>query len=184
MTTSEIIGIIWLVFLVYWVISWIGVKRDVYREMDPFWRYGGAVVVIILFFLVPQPSFLQEPLLPQNTMVSAVAIIFCAVGIAFAIWARYHLGKNWSSRPALKENHELVTSGPYQFVRHPIYTGAILAIIGTMLVSAVAWCVVLAILCGVFVHRVQREESLMTQQFPNTYPEYKKRTKALVPFIW
>ncbi len=105
------------------------------------------------------------------------------LGTALAIWARIHLGRNWSAAPALKENHELITSGPYQRLRHPIYTGLLIAALGSTLVTS-GWLLALLIMSITFTRRVHIEEKLMLQQFPEQYPSYQKRTWALLPYIW
>src|ERR1017187_7501034 len=102
-----------------------------------------------------------------------------ATGLAFAIWARHTLGRNWSGNPTVKEGHELVETGPYRLVRHPIYTGFLLAIAGTGIGSGQV--MQLFIFGTAFVllwAKLRIEESLMLRQFPQTYPGYMKRTKA------
>jgi protein-S-isoprenylcysteine O-methyltransferase Ste14 len=179
---GHIIFFSWIIFLVYWMVSAQGVKRDAYKESVR-WRYVGIAIVLIVIFGSGVPFF-HFPVVPQGIVMSVIAAIFCVIGLSIAIWARMYLGGNWSSHPALKEDHELVTSGPYRFVRHPIYAGVILAAIGSMLVSGVAWVVALLFFCAMFISRVKVEERLMTQQFPNQYPAYKEKTKAIVPFLW
>jgi len=114
---------------------------------------------------------------------AAVGAVLCVLGIGIAVWARVYLGRNWSPAPALKHGHELVTSGPYTLVRHPIYTGVILAVLGSTLASP-QWLIIFFLITGMFIWRVHVEEALMLKQFPNQYPEYKKRTWALIPYIW
>ncbi len=177
-----IIAILWTIFILYWIISAVSVKKDVYRQ-GAWWQraFVFAIAAFVLTNLVPA---WREPLFPQSPAFAIAAIVLTAIGILFAVWARIHLGANWSSQPALKEGHELVTSGPYRFVRHPIYTGVILAFIGTALVNNMLWDVVILLVAIMFVRRVYAEDRLMARQFPDRYPEYKKRTKALIPFVW
>ncbi|MGA3145773.1 MAG: isoprenylcysteine carboxylmethyltransferase family protein, partial [Verrucomicrobiota bacterium] len=98
---------------------------------------------------------------------------------------RSGLGGNWSGSVTFKENHELIVRGPYRFVRHPIYTGILLMILGTAIISgrAVAF---LALIIGFLIYwqRLRQEEALLTKHFPETYPGYKSRTKALIPFLF
>lgn len=108
----------------------------------------------------------------------------CGLGLALAIWARKHLGTNWSREPSVQAGHELVTSGPYRVVRHPIYTGILAAIFGLVLVGGTLWLIMFGGMLLMFVWRVKREEEFMMQLFPQQYPEYKKRTNALIPFVW
>jgi protein-S-isoprenylcysteine O-methyltransferase len=142
------------------------------------WRTAGLGKVSdrirSLFLEGGQPAMLALPYLGS---------VICALGVAIAIWARFHLGANWSSHPALKVGHQLVTTGPYALVRHPIYTGMIAGLAGTALVALPA-LIILPIVVIVFVWRVHREESLMLGQFPDEYPAYQARTWALIPFVW
>jgi protein-S-isoprenylcysteine O-methyltransferase Ste14 len=84
----------------------------------------------------------------------------------------------------MKEGHGLVTSGPYRYVRHPMYTGGFIACLGSAIVCGGAFVFLLVILGSLFLWRVSAEDKLMAQQFPTEYPDYKKRTKALIPFVW
>lgn len=122
---------------------------------------------------------------PTTTM-EIIGVLLSFAAVAFAIWARITLGKNWSGAViTLKKDHQLITSGPYAFVRHPIYTGYFLATLGTALtISTIAsYLATLMILIG-FLIRMQKEEILMTKHFPSQYPEYTKRSKKIIPFIW
>jgi protein-S-isoprenylcysteine O-methyltransferase Ste14 len=121
---------------------------------------------------------------PRSTATDALGIALCATGIGIAIWARWYLGRNWSVRPSLKEDHDLVTGGPYRFVRHPIYTGLILALLGTAIVTGLTSWIVLVLLTAVFVARIPVEERIMMKAFPDAYPAYRGRTHALIPAIW
>jgi protein-S-isoprenylcysteine O-methyltransferase Ste14 len=113
-------------------------------------------------------------------------MFICVLGLTFAVWARHTLGTNWSADPVeIQESHELVTSGPYSWVRHPIYAGDILALIGTFLADGRLRVLILFVVVtiGMFI-RSRMEDKLMAQQFPETYPEYKKRVKALIPRVF
>jgi len=174
----------WLVFVVFWGLSARNVKKTKIR-LTPQWRWFAARIVVIALLLVCWRSgaFRTSPL-PRNSATDVVGIALCVIGVSFAIWARWHLGTNWSATPSLKEEHELVTTGPYHFVRHPIYTGALLASLGTaMVVGSPGW-IVFALLCVTFVYRVGAEEQLMEAAFPNDYRSYRQRTKALIPLLW
>lgn len=173
---------IWLVLIAYWLISARGVKKSKVRERS---RWGWSRVPAgMLIYACSRSRYLQFRLVPRNAMGDAAAIALCATGVAIAIWSRRRLGTNWSTVPSIKEGHELVTSGPYRFVRHPIYSGILLALLGTALASGVAWWIALALLCPVFAYRIKAEERLMLTQFPSEYAEYRAGTNALIPFVW
>jgi protein-S-isoprenylcysteine O-methyltransferase len=104
--------------------------------------------------------------------------------MAFLVWARQSLAKKWSQTVAAKVGHELVTAGPYRYVRHPMYAGGVLASLGSALVRGGAWVFLLVILGSLFLWRVGAEDKLMARQFPNEFPAYKKRRKVLIPFLW
>lgn len=191
MAFASLIILFWAMMVIYWAISAIGVKKNVTAER-PWWRFFWVRVVVIIIAVwfinevVPESfwhGYRDWPVLSQP-LAQALGVILCAAGIAFAIWARRHLGRNWSGTPRMKEGHELVTSGPYRFVRHPIYTGIIMAMLGSAIVGGPGWLVAFVIFSVVFIFRVPKEEGFMMTLFPDQYPEYKKRTKALIPFVW
>jgi protein-S-isoprenylcysteine O-methyltransferase Ste14 len=107
-----------------------------------------------------------------------------AAGAVLLVWARLRLKKNWSQTVSAKEGHELVTTGPYRFVRHPMYAGGIVACIGSAIVAGGAFVFLLIILTPLFLWRVGAEDRLMARQFPNQYPEYRKCSWDLIPFIY
>src|SRR5262249_55888059 len=104
--------------------------------------------------------------------------------MAFLVRARQHLGKNWSQTVAVKEGQELVTSGPYRYVRDPMYTGGLVAAIESAITAGAGWVFALVLLGALFLWRVCAEDRLMERQFPNEYPDYTRRTKGLIPFVW
>lgn len=186
-----IIPLCWLIFLAYWAVSALHVKKDIMRGGT--WHATGIWIRIIIICAIIASFTLRAQgvdlswanrFYPVNGTVLTVGTVLCVLGIALAIWARWHLGRNWSPRPSLKEHHELVTSGPYAVVRHPIYTGLVFATFGSLLTAGSLWLLVWILLLVMFVLRVYSEEEIMGREFPQTYPAYKKRTKALIPFIW
>jgi protein-S-isoprenylcysteine O-methyltransferase Ste14 len=180
---------LWLSFWTYWIISAFGAKKYV-RNRD--WRQGAIfrvlfIIAIVLALRVPgvEHFLVTHWVIFTNPVVRGLGVMLCVVGIAFAVWARRYLGRNWGTPMSLKENAELVTSGPYRLVRHPIYLGMIIALFGTALVLGGLWLFIFVICGSYFAFIAARvEEHLMTEQFPDQYPAYKKRTKALIPFVW
>jgi protein-S-isoprenylcysteine O-methyltransferase len=172
----------WLILIGYLIVSAIGVKPD---SQGHLLQSFGLLLAIIVSFLLPHlPMFNFLNFAPVNPVVSSIGVILCGAGMAFLVWARQHLGKNWSQTVSVKVGHDLVTSGPYRYVRHPMYTGGFVAAIGSAIVCGGAWILLLVILGVIFLWRVGAEDRLMAQLFPNEFPDYKKRTKALIPFVW
>lgn len=188
----------WAAFMLVWVLSAFGVKRDIRGAGassvgSRFWAMRLVVTVLIVFFgmrLVRRAGS-GSGFSPHRAAVFAppsslgwAAAVMTAMGIALAIWARVFLGRNWSPRPARKEHHELVTTGPYAYVRHPIYTGILLAAFGTALTGTVFGIAVFIFAFIIFRSRIRKEERIMLELFPRDYPVYQTRTKRLVPFVW
>ncbi len=199
MAYGFVILIAWVAFFLVWAVSAFNVKRDIRRgSYFEIWMRHVALRLALLIILVAGftwygnriPSsgnvvhVLVHELYTVTPVIGWTAAACALVGIAFAIWARVHLGRNWSSRPAMKEGHELVTSGPYEYVRHPIYTGILLALFGSALLGSPIGIFVFAVFLIVFVLRIGKEEGIMRALFPEAYPPYQARTKKLIPFIW
>jgi protein-S-isoprenylcysteine O-methyltransferase Ste14 len=106
------------------------------------------------------------------------------IGFGFALWARVHLGRNWGTPMSLRQGHELVTSGPYTYVRHPIYSGIMLATIGSALAVGLVWLAPFVLSLVYFLVSARTEETMMRAQFPDAYPIYRRRTKMLIPFVF
>ncbi len=193
---SLIILISWISFVLYWAVSSIGVKKDVEGKRSWFWSTQGFMLRLAVAFAIILFAALRGHLLNAYDVVlrglsvssgsvsMTIGTILVVVGIGYAIWARAHLGRNWSSHPALKEHPELVTSGPYRYIRHPIYTGMLLAVLGSAIAVSVWWYIILIFVGVMFVRRVFKEEEILTKEFSNQYLEYKKRTWALIPFVF
>jgi protein-S-isoprenylcysteine O-methyltransferase Ste14 len=176
----------WLLLIVVWVVLARKTKR-VARDTSSAMRRILSATIAVGYFLICDVGNLG----PLNRALWSPSLIAAFVGLSltwgsilFAIWARLTLGDNWSAKPMVKEKHELATSGPYALARHPIYTGMLLATVGTGAASG-QWrdlAGVLLILLA-FVLKIRQEEQLMMETFPDTYPEYRKRVKAILPGI-
>jgi protein-S-isoprenylcysteine O-methyltransferase Ste14 len=183
-----IIAIFWLLFIGYWIISAMSAKKRVQESPHAREVIFRLLAVVIIVLILQLPIFESVAIyfntLFTNSIVNILGVILCGMGIAFAIWARLRLGRNWGMPMSIQEKAELITSGPYRFVRHPIYAGMILAMTGSMLVEGFFWLVFLVFVISYFVYSIKVEEALMERQFPETYPIYKRKTKALIPFIF
>ncbi len=174
---------LWLTGVFYWVLSARGNKQTAYR-LNPVWRILALLVLIAMFWSIRAiPAFYRQ-LYPATEALKWTGVAVCAAGVGFAIWARRTLGTNWSGSPTIKEGHELVEAGPYRYVRHPIYTGILVAVLGTGIASGQArHLLILAVVSALLWVELKVEESLMLRQFPQSYPDYRRRTKALIPFL-
>jgi protein-S-isoprenylcysteine O-methyltransferase Ste14 len=180
---------LWLTFLTYWLVAAMRVKRSV---SGTWWRGAIFRMALALAAVLLLRESLRDhvwqlgprALTSANPIAASLGVALCALGIGIAIWARTSLGRNWGMPMSLRNGHELVTTGPYAFVRHPIYSGILLAVVGTILVEWFPWIVLLAAFFAYFVYAAQVEERSMTRQFPSAYPQYVDRTKMLIPFLF
>ncbi len=172
------IGGAWLVFWIYWLASASTSKESVKSG----WRTrltGVSVVGVFLIAVVLRGGSLAV----HNVILAAIGTLLFVCGIALAVWARLHLGRNWGMPMTQRAEPELVTSGPYRFVRHPIYSGLLTAMLGTALVDNLLGLIVVAALVAYFYYCGTIEERNLAATFPQAYPEYKSRTKMLIPFL-
>jgi protein-S-isoprenylcysteine O-methyltransferase Ste14 len=144
----------------------------------------GLLVSLLIAFRSPRfVEFAQRSALGSGRALAVAGIVLCAAGIGFATWARFHLGRNWGMPMSVKQDAELVTTGPYRLVRHPIYTGVLLALVGSALVLGVWYVGVVAVFALYFVFSARSEESVLLEQFGERYRDYMRRTKMLIPFV-
>ena len=184
-TIDTAIDISWLVVGLVWLLGLIGQKRKARTEAvrNRFFHWG----LFLLGFTLMGAKWLSEGWLgmrfvPETAAVRTTGLALTIVGCLFAIWARLTLGGNWSGRVSQMAGHELITSGPYALSRHPIYTGIVTGLAGTALVGG-EWRHLLGavlILLALLV-KMNNEERLMMEVFPETYPRYRQRVKALIP---
>jgi protein-S-isoprenylcysteine O-methyltransferase Ste14 len=170
----------WAAFWIYWLAAAFSVKRG----NVPWSRQLRirVLMVVVIIVLVRLGAF-RHASAHSDPWRAGVGLLLFALGLVFAIWARLHIGRNWGSPMSQKEEPELVTSGPYRLVRHPIYSGILLAGAGTAVALSWLWLIAVALAGMYFIYSATVEERYMTEQFPDTYPEYKRSTKMLVPFI-
>jgi len=178
---------IWLAYVAYWRVMAGNVKETARLEpaSSRVTRLVFMTCAILLLALprVPLP-FLNARFLPHGDGCFWAGAAVTACGLLFSVWARRHLGRNWSQAVTLKEDHELITSGPYALVRHPIYTGLLLALLGSAIARG-EWRGALAVLIffGVLWQKLRLEEKWMRTQFGESYESYSERVAALVPYI-
>lgn len=186
-----VLGWLWIAFVAYWLILAQFNKRTMRGARWSGWGARLAILVGVLVVLrfhrrgagglagVIGRSLATHPGIASQW----TGVGLCLAGFAFAFWARAHLGRNWGMPMSLRQGHELVTSGPYAYVRHPIYSGIMLAMIGSALAVGVFWLALFALYFAYFLFSARAEEKMMLAQFPDTYPAYRRRTKMLIPLV-
>ena len=170
----------WAAFWIYWLVAAFSMKRGRVpwsRELRI-----RAVIVVLAILLIRLGAFRSSGL-NSGPVRAGFGLVLFGLGLTFAIWGRLHIGRDWGTPMSKKDAPELVTSGPYQLVRHPIYSGILLAGVGTAVALSWTWLIAMVLAGFYFVYSATVEERYLTEQFPDTYPMYRRSTKMLVPFI-
>lgn len=172
------IVVTWILFWIYWFAVGTRAKHGSFaRRRIPL--NGVTAIAVLVLVRVFRGGSLEI----DSPVLGAVGAVLFASGLAVAIWARVHLGENWGMPMTQKDDPELVSSGPYSVVRHPIYTGLLLAFLGTALATNLIGLGLAALLVGYFYYCGTVEERNLTATFPTAYPEYSKHTKMLIPYV-
>ena len=189
----SIVAWLWLAFVLCWlVLAQFNKKASRSTSRRTAWALRLAILVGALVVILPRRHGvvgLFAPIgraLPLHAGIAGqwLGVGLCLAGFGLAFWARAHIGRNWGMPMSLRQDHELVTSGPYAYVRHPIYSGLMLAMIGSALAVALLWLLLFALYFAYFIISARTEEKMMLAQFPDTYPAYRRRTKMLIPFVF
>jgi protein-S-isoprenylcysteine O-methyltransferase Ste14 len=184
---KNIISACWSIFPVVWLLAAIFTKRTVYRESRA-QRLRYTIPILIGCYLLFRGYHLPYPfnarIIPYTNPILVAAAVLCVSGLALCFWARAVLGGNWSGTVTLKENHELILSGPYRLVRHPIYTGLLAMVVATAMQQGhIAGMIGLILVFISFWIKLNEEEELMRQQFSDQYLAYGERVKRIIPFV-
>lgn len=179
--------VVWIVFLLYWQIKAANTKTT--KRLEP---AGSRILRVFIFLIaivllsttrIPLPWLYLQPW-PAGLWPFWLGAAVTIAGLLFAVWAREHLGSNWSRSVTIKQGHELITTGPYAMVRHPIYTGILTGFLGMAIaISQVRGFIVFVLIFLVFWIKLRMEEQWMRAQFGETYSTYAHRTAALVPYL-
>ena len=179
--------VVWIAFLVYWNIKAVGAKAT--QRLEPavsrILRMLAFLIAIVLLSVprIPLP-WLYVQVWPSGLLPFWLGAAVTVAGLLFAVWAREHLGRNWSRSVTIKQGHELITTGPYAVVRHPIYTGILTGFLGMAIaVSEVRGFLAFAIMFLALWAKLRMEEKWMRSQFGETYAAYSRKTAALVPYL-
>jgi len=177
---DSVIGVGWLVFWIYWLAASIGVKAGQTRWT----RFAGfRVAILLVVLLLLRLRLFKGHTVTLDPWLQIIGLVIFVLGLALAVWARVYLGRNWGMPMSQKADPELVTTGPYSTVRHPIYSGIILAMIGTTIAVSLYWLVAVVLVGAYFIYSAFTEERYMAERFPDTYPKYQQSTKMLIPFV-
>jgi protein-S-isoprenylcysteine O-methyltransferase Ste14 len=185
---GRLIAAFWLVLFIYWAIAAFSAKRSIGTRR---WRTESALrlsilVVVVIALRTPELRHAlrgAQAFEGGSTLMGLGGALLAALGVGLAILARVHLGRNWGMPVSRKENPDLVTTGPYALIRHPIYSGMLLAMLGSALGESVFWMLPLILFGVYFIYSARREERQMIEQFPQQYPAYMARTKMLLPLL-
>ena len=195
MDAIRICGGLWLAFIVVWF-TWALRTKPVKKRESAASRLSYTALTVAGAYtmfassnprrlhnpIFPASRWLQSSIFPAGPRLQFLAILITAMGIGFAIWARAYLGGNWSSSVTIKVEHQLVRTGPYRWVRHPIYSGLILGLFGTALAQCRLGGFVSVVLFYMgFKIKSRIEERTMTSTFGAEYDEYSRSTGAIVP---
>lgn len=184
----QLASLLWIVLAAVWVVSALRTKRIVQRQSSVSQLLFTAILVVgvcLIFVKETGIPWLDRPLFSPTVPIAVVGLAAVFMGVVFSIWARLILGGNWSNFVTVKENHTLIRRGPYRIVRHPIYSGVLLGMLGSALQRGGIRCFIGVLLCVLsFWLKSRLEERFMVQNFGDEYLEYRHQAKALVPFIF
>ncbi len=176
----------WIMFLIYWLASAWRVK-PVAEKQSLSSALAHRVPVALGWWMLAYPRFpppMDFVVIPRTELAQLVGVLICVYGLFFTLWARRTLAGNWSSDVTFKQSHELIRTGPYQFVRHPIYTGLLIMSLGTAVEIGQLHCWLSIPITAIgFWIKLSQEERLLLRHFPDDYPAYQNQVKALVPFV-
>jgi len=179
----HLIAWLWCAWALYWGLTALSTKSTVRRQALTS-RLGYVAALAVAALLIAWPwSWLGARLWPRSYGAYWCGVAVLAAGLAFSVWARVSLGRNWSGSVTVKEGHELIRSGPYALVRHPIYTGLLVAVAGTAIVSGTVRALLgFGVAAAALWWKLRAEESFMRETFPGEYERYSASVPALIPF--
>jgi protein-S-isoprenylcysteine O-methyltransferase Ste14 len=181
--------LVWIFLILFWAISAKNNKQTVYKEnLTLRFLYYWLPLILAALLLGPGKWFghtlIREKFVEHTNLVGCMGLFIAAIGLVIACWSRYLLGKNWSLSVQKKENHELIQTGFYSVVRHPIYTGVLLIFTGNVIiVGDYRGFISLAIVFYSFWFKLKKEENVLIELFGKSYLDYQKKTKIILPYI-
>lgn len=183
-----ILTVIWIIIGFYWIIAGQKIKKAKKKEdirFRVFYMFFWIAPVLVTFFNAIPVEWLQQRLYKESIILNISSFLLAFLSLAFMVWSRVILGENWSGRVAIKKNHDLITSGPYKYVRHPMYSGFIFAFLwSAILLGEVRGLISFIILITGIVIKLGIEERFIREAFGKEYIAYAKRVKKIIPFIY
>lgn len=173
----------WAAFWIYWLAAAARSKAAARTQPTGFLVIR-ILVAVVVASAIRSKAFELHGAIVHDPLAQGVGTALFLAGLLLAIWARLHLGRNWGTPMSEKVDAELVTSGPYRYIRNPIYSGLILAMVGSSIAISPYGLVLAAAFAAYFVYSCLVEERIMDRLFPEIYPEYRRSTKRLIPFVF
>ena len=176
---------IWFVWAIVWLLMAAWSKPSKRREF-PWQRLEHVIPLMIGFLLIYNQrfawNFLADRIVPQNSVVAITGLLLTAGGLVFAVWARIVLGANWSGTVTITSGHNLIRRGPYRWIRHPIYTGLLISLVGTLtLQGEVRAFLGFAFALFALYRKAKREEQFLSDEFGEGFAEHTKQTGMFLP---
>jgi protein-S-isoprenylcysteine O-methyltransferase Ste14 len=188
MAVLQYINAVWSLVAIYWIVGMVLAKRTIKSESilsSATHIVLGCAAVLLVWEPATGKGFLGYRLISSAGWVGWLGLAVTIGGCAFAIWARATLGSNWSSLVTVKQDHELILRGPYTVVRHPIYSGLLLALTGTAIaVGEIRAFIGLGLAFVGFLLKSAAEEKFMREEFSTEYEQYSRRVRRLIPFVF
>ena len=186
-SVPDLLGFMWDAFALVWLVSAFAVKRTTRAELHAVAILRSsllAAALYVLFMAPPRWHWLHARALAHTPEIQWTGLAIGLGGMLFAVWARFALGTNWSSRATIKEGHELIVRGPYRLVRNPIYTGIFFAMVGTAVaLGQVRHFLALPAVLLVWIWKIANEQKILRQQFGEEYVRYCREVKAFIPYV-
>ncbi len=184
---GQLIALLWGAWFIYWQVAALNAKTT--RRRESRWSRAAHIApllaAVFLLFIPDMPGdAIFARFLPRTIEIYWVGVGLLVAGLGFSVWARRRLGRNWSGTVTVKEDHELIRTGPYRWVRHPIYTGILLGFFGTAIALG-EWrgLIAVAFVVVAFLLKIRLEERWMIETFGDAYRRYRAEVKALIPFL-
>jgi protein-S-isoprenylcysteine O-methyltransferase Ste14 len=181
----ELVGAAWAVFACYWLVQGVRAKRAASKEPLSDRLVHIAMITAAAYLIAaddPRLGKLNERFLPDAPWMGLLGVVLTCAGVAFAIWARHHIGQYWSARVSIVAEHKLIRTGPYAHIRHPIYTGILLGLAGTALaVGEYRALVGLALALYGLARKALKEEAFLAAQFGPDFEEHRRHTGFFLP---